>query len=126
MLPPIIFGAQDLSLKAPLLDTFKPISGVTKNNTQIKALNDALVKALQKTGARAGTFESLTALKREVNSKVLENENLMPIKEAVDKAWNEALDVIVKQQFKLQGLNITLPMQMQYGSALLNNTFDDY
>lgn len=81
---------------------------------------------MQKTGARAGTFESLTALKREVNSKVLENENLMPIKEAVDKAWNEALDVIVKQQFKPQGLNITLPMQMQYGSALLNNTFDDY
>lgn len=89
-------------------------------------LNDALVKALQKTGARASTFESLTALKREVNSKVLKNENLMPIKEAVDKAWNEALDVIVKQQFKPQGLNITLPMQMQYGSALLNNTFDDY
>ncbi len=144
-------GAQDLSLKAPLLDTFKPISGVPNNNnitmcpavvnrnlqnitkvyeglsnTQMHELNDALVKALQKTGTRAGTFESLTALKREVNSKVLKNENLMPIKEAVDKAWNEALDVIVKQQFKPQGLNITLPMQMQYGSALLNNTFDDY
>ena len=96
------------------------------SNTQMHELNDALVKALQKTGTRAGTFESLTALKREVNSKVLENENLMPIKEAVDKAWNEALDIIVKQQFKPQSLNITLPMQMQYGSALLNNTFDDY
>ena len=50
----------------------------------------------------------------------------MPIKEVVDKAWNEASDAIVKQQFKPQGLNITLPTQMQYGSALLNNTFEDY
>ena len=90
-----ISGAQDLSLKAPVSNTFKPINGVSDDNIlpfrdvvvnselphvsslyegltpyQSGQLDKALKTGLSKTNMKAGSLESLNKVKQEINEMI--------------------------------------------------------
>ncbi len=90
-----ISGAQDLSLKAPVSNTFKPINGVSDDNIlpfrdvvvnselphvsslyegltpwQMGQLDKALKTGLSKTDMKAGSLESLNKVKQEINEMI--------------------------------------------------------
>ena len=90
-----ISGAQDLSLKAPVSNTFKPINGVSDDNIlpfrdvvvnpelphvsslyegltpwQMGQLDKALKTGLSKTNMKAGSLESLNKVKQEISEMI--------------------------------------------------------